>query len=281
MHTVSSNNKIAAIHDLSGFGRGSLTTAIAVLSAMGFQCCPMPTAYLSAHTAFPKTDAAAFLDMTGQMRPTAAHWKELGIHFRAIYSGFLGSLEQVSILQAFIQDFRWEDTLVLIDPVMGDDGAVYRTYTAPMCAAMKTLVSHADVITPNLTEAAILLDEPYDPAPGREKLSEWLRRLSGGRARSVVITGIRLEEGRLGAACFDRADGQISFPSAKEQHGRFAGTGDLFASVLLGNLLSGKDISCAAKAAVDLVGKCIAATEPGPRQEMEGVTFEPLLKTLL
>ena len=140
---------VAAIHDMSGFGRCSLTVAIPVLSAMGIQCCPLPTALLSTHTG--GFENFTFLDMTDEMPKVAAHWKSLGLQFRAVYSGFLGSERQIGIVEDFIRDFRRADSVVVVDPVMGDHGAVYQTYTPAMCAGMARLAEQADVITPNLT----------------------------------------------------------------------------------------------------------------------------------
>ena len=149
--------KIAVFQDLTGFGRCSLGVALPVLSVLGCQCCPVPTAYLSAHTAYPASDAAVFRDMTGEMASVGEHWRELGLGFDAVYSGFLGSEEQIGVLGTFLAGFRREDTLVLVDPVMGDWGKPYRTYTRGMCARMAELAARADLITPNLTEAGLLL----------------------------------------------------------------------------------------------------------------------------
>ena len=275
------HTRVAAVHDISGFGRCSLTVVLPVLAAMGAECCPMPTAFLSAHTAFPKSDQAVFLDMTDQMARTGRHWKELGVEFDAIYSGFLGSEAQIGLLGEFIRDFRREDTLVMVDPVMGDWGKPYRTYTPDLCRRMGELTEHADVITPNLTEAAILLGEEYDPAPGQEKVGAWLERLSRKGRRSVVLTGVRPGAGRVGAGCFDRETGEISFPSAPLEPGAYSGTGDLFASVLLGALLRGEGLRAAAERAVDFTRRCVADTAACGGSEVEGVRFERLLRELM
>ena len=155
--------RVAAIHDMSGFGRCSLTIVLPVLSAMGIQCCPLPTAFLSTHTS--GFQGFTFLDMTDEMSRVAAHWKALDLDFQAIYSGFLGSGRQIGIVEGFLRDFRKADTLVVVDPVMGDHGRVYQTYTPAMCAGMARLAERADVITPNLTEAALMLGVPYEALP--------------------------------------------------------------------------------------------------------------------
>ena len=160
-----STPRVTAIHDMSGFGRCSLTVALPILSAMGVQCCPLPTAFLSTHTG--GFEGFTFLDMTDEMPKIARHWKSLGLRFDAVYSGFLGSARQIGMVADFIRDFRG-DGVVVVDPVMGDGGAVYRTYTPEMCAGTARLAEQADVITPNLTEAALLLGIPYGELPGGE-----------------------------------------------------------------------------------------------------------------
>ena len=272
--------RIALFHDLSGYGRCSLTVALPVLSAMGGQCCPVPTAYLSAHTAYPASDKAVFLDMTGQMAGVAPHWQELGASFGAIYSGFLGSERQIGVLQDFIRAFRRAETLVLIDPVMGDYGAPYRTYTPAMCRRIGELAAMADVITPNLTEVSLLLGEPYEERPGEDTLRRWLDRLSLEGRRSVAVTGVHLTDGRVGAACLDRATGRVSCAMAVEEPAHFPGTGDLYASVLLGSLLRGEDLAAANGRAVEFVQRCARRTLELGTPPLEGVQFEPLLGEL-
>lgn len=274
--------KVAAVQDLSGLGRCSLSVVLPVLSVMGAQCCPLPTAVLSAHTAFPAPEAAAFQDLTGAMEQTLRHWEALHTSFDAIYSGFLGSPQQIGVLRRLIQRFRRKETLVLIDPVMGDHGRVYRTYTPEMCEQMIQLAAEADLITPNLTEAALLLGEPFDHIPASQAgIEEWLRRLSLGGKRSVVITGVSLAPKALGAGCLDARSGKIRFAMAHQEPGQFFGTGDLFAAVLLGSLLRGETLSESTARAVDFIQKSVARTLAAGTPMLEGVQFEPLLRELL
>ena len=274
--------KVAAVQDLSGLGRCSLSVVLPVLSVMGAQCCPLPTAVLSAHTAFPAPEAAAFQGLTGAMEQTLRHWEALHTSFDAIYSGFLGSLQQIGVLRRLIQRFRRKETLVLIDPVMGDHGQVYRTYTPEMCEQMIQLAAEADLITPNLTEAALLLGEPFDHIPASQAgIEEWLRRLSLGGKRSVVITGVSLAPKALGAGCLDTRSGKIRFAMAHQEPGQFFGTGDLFAAVLLGSLLRGETLSESTARAVDFIQKSVARTLAAGTPMLEGVQFEPLLRELL
>lgn len=258
-----------------------MTVALPVLAAMGNECCPVPTAYLSAHTGFPVTERAVFLDLTETLPGVAAHWSELGVELDAIYSGFLGSAAQIDILLDFIARFRREGTLVLVDPVMGDHGKPYRTCTPDLCARMDALAVQADVITPNLTEAALLLGEEYRPEPDKATLRAWLERLSLNGQRSVVITGVSTAPGEIGAAGIERESGKISIAMTRQEKGSFPGTGDLFASVLLGSLLRGEDLPAAAAAAVEFVRKCVHRTLTLGTPVLEGVQFEGLLCELI
>ena len=274
--------RIAAIQDISGFGRCSTTVVLPVLAAMGGECCPLLTACLSAHTAFPASEKATFLDLTGQMAGTAAHWAELGVTFDAIYSGFLGSAGQIGLIEDFYRQFRREGTLVLVDPVMGDYGRVYQTYTAAMCNGMARLAELADVITPNLTEAALLLGQPYETLPaGEAGLREITERLSLGGRRSVVLTGASLAPGRTGAVCFDARTGKTEAVQTAYVAHEFHGTGDVFSSVLTGALVRGESLSSAAGEAAAFVRACAERTAAEDLPMREGVDFEPLLGLLI
>jgi len=267
---------------MSGLGRCSLAVILPVLSAMGAQCCPMQTAYLSAHTAFPASDESAFYDLTAAMAQTIRHWKELKVSFDAVYSGFLGSARQISLLSEGIDTFRQKDTLVLVDPVMGDNGKLYRTYTPEMCRRMAKLAEKADLITPNVTEAAILLGEDLRDMPRDENaFRDWLVRLSRNGRRSVVITGVSLASGQVGAGVLCRESGGIGFFMDSEEPGCFSGTGDLFAAVLLGALLRGENLADASKRAVAFVRRCAAYTIKLGAPVLDGVNFESQLRHLI
>ena len=271
-----STPRIAAIHDLSCFGRCSLTIALPVLSAMGCQCCPLPTALLSAHTGFSDN---TFLDLTVEMGRIADHWAAMDLQFDAIYSGFLGSADQVDTVARFFDTFKKSDTAVIVDPVMGDHGTAYRTCTPELCRGMRALAENSDVITPNLTEAALLLDRPYEEIRQADAY-EVVRRLSLGGRRSVVLTGYFSEPGQTGALCFDRDSGESKAVQTPREPQDFSGTGDLFASVLAGGAARGVPLFQAAQAAADFVRDCIARTLAEGLTEQDGVDFEPLLGQL-
>ena len=268
--------RIAAIHDLSCFGRCSLTIALPVLSAMGCQCCPLPTALLSAHTGI---SGFTFLDTTDEMRRISAHWSQLSLHFQAIYTGFLGSAPQINLVEDFLRRFHAPDTLLVMDPVMGDHGTPYKTCTPALRQGLRELVAQADVITPNLTEAAILLDIPYHESQTADA-SELVRALSLQGPRSVVLTGYAAAPGQVGALCYDRDTRQVEAVQTARVPQDFPGTGDLFASVLTGALTRGAPLLQAARTAVDFVGSCVARSVAEGAGEAEGVDFEPLLRQL-
>ena len=274
-----STPRVAAIHDMSGFGRCSLTVAIPILSTMGIQCCPLPTAFLSTHTG--GFEGFTFLDMTDELPKVAAHWKSLGLGFQAVYSGFLGSERQIAIVEDFLREFRDPDTVAVIDPVMGDHGAVYQTYTPAMCAGMARLTELADVITPNLTEAALLLSIPYGELPvGEAGCREIVERLSLDGRRSVVLTGASTAPELTGAMCFDARTGRTEAVQTRRVPQEFHGTGDVFASVLTGALVQGATLPDAARQAVDFVRACAERTARAGIPMREGVEFEPLLGLL-
>ena len=276
--------RVAAIHDLSGFGRCSLTVALPVLSAMGVQCCPLPTAFLSTHTG--GFEGFTFLDMTEEMPRVARHWESLGLRFDAVYSGFLAGRRQIGIVADFIRTFRTPETRVVVDPVMGDDGSIYQTYTPELCAGMAELTELADVITPNLTEAALLLDWDYaslfrpdgrqDPARLRQAVEE----LSRKGTRSVVLAGVSEAPGRTGALCYDAATGSLETIQTDFVAHPLLGTGDIFASVLTGGLVRGKSLPAAARQAAEFIRACAERTVAEDLPLREGVDFEPLLGLL-
>ena len=270
--------RVAAIHDLSGFGRCSLTIVMPTLSAMGVQCCPLPTAYLSTHTG--GFTGSTFLDLTDQMAPVTAHWRQLELAFDAVYTGFMGSARQIGLAAAFLDAFCGKGrALAVVDPVMGDHGRPYRTYTPQMCRAMGELADRADVIVPNATEAALLLGVDWEQLrlDRAEDCRRWARALSLDGRRSVVLTGTALTPDAAGAVCYDRDTGAAELVSAPLAPGEFHGTGDLFASVLAGALVRGMSLVQGAQLAADFTSRCAARTGAQDLPRREGVDFEPLL----
>lgn len=271
--------RVAAIHDLSGLGRCSLTVALPVLSVMGCQCAPLPTAVLSSQTG--GATGYTFLDMTDQLEPISAHWKAVDARFDGIYTGFLGSARQIALVERFFDDFARPDTLLLVDPVMGDDGAAYATYGPELIAGMGHLARRANVITPNATEAAFLLGLPGDAIrTGALSAEDAVRRLSLEGRRSVVLTGYRRGD-KTGSLCLDAADGTLHITENPCVEVSFPGTGDLFASVLCGGLMQGRSLAESAALAENFVHDCILRTWQKGLPRFHGVDFEPLLGRLL
>lgn len=267
--------RVACINDLSGYGRCSLTIALPVLSVMGVQVCPAPTAVLSMHTGFPQF---TFTDLTDGMADYFASWAELD--FDWIYSGFLGSLGQISIVKRFFETQKAKNPAcrILLDPVMGDEGKRYSTYTQELCDAMRELASEADVITPNITEACLLTGVPYRGESlhhaEAEALAEQLMTLGCGAA---VITGI-VQENTIGNLTY--ADGTAAFDSVHRTECLFSGTGDLFASVLCGALARGAGLRAAVRIAGAFLSDVTQYTLRENTPAAEGVLFEPLLRNL-
>ncbi len=290
MSTITAPPRVAAIHDLSCFGRCALTVIIPTLSVMGYQVVPVPTALLSTHTGG-FTDLH-FHDLTTDMDAIASHFERLGTTFDAIYTGFLGSAEQIETVERFIDRFGAQKgesgdvPLILIDPVMGDDGELYSTYTPELVRGIRRLSRRAQLLTPNLTEACLLTDTAYrDTAkmPPEEALAfceSCLDRLTAITDGRIVITGISLSDGTLANLGRDADGSRFCIRRPHEAHS-YPGTGDLFASVLLGALLRGESFPEACGTAAAFTADVIHSSIPIPTPEREGVALEPQLWRLL
>jgi pyridoxine kinase len=271
------------VHDLSGIGRSSLSAVISVLSTLGVQTCALPTALLSTDTS--QFRDFSFLSLSEEMHKIIAHWKTLDLKFDAIYSGFLGSAEQVAIVGSCLDTFADKDTLAVIDPVLGDNGELYPTMTADMVLGMRRLVSRADVITPNFTEAALLLDEPcrseFDLATARD----WLRRLGALGPKVVLITSAVLEGDAHGSyvLIYDNSTPGREFfwrVSCEYIPADFPGTGDIFTSVLTGSLLRKEDLTIACARAMRFVATGIRESLRMGAPSREGIVLEAVLNSL-
>lgn len=265
--------RVVAIHDISCIGKCSLTVALPVVSAAGAECAALPTAVLSTHTG--GFTGFTFRDLTADMQPIAAHWKSLSLDFDAIYTGYLGSFEQLALVGAFIDDFRREETLVLVDPVMGDQGKLYQSIAPEFPAGMRALCEKADVIVPNMTEAAFMLEEPYvEPPYARPYVEGLLRRLAQLGPRQIVLTGVAFNADELGAATYDAESQETQFVASPRIEGYYHGTGDVFSSSLLGALLNGFSLERAARVAVDFTVASIRTTRAAQTDVRFGVNFE-------
>ncbi len=260
--------KILALHDLAGLGRSSLVPIIGVLCAMGHQCVPVPTAVYSSHLGLPGWHG---FDLTGLMRAAAAQYDALGLQFDAVYAGFLSSAEQVSLIIETAE--RLCAGLLIVDPVLGDNGRLYSSITPALCGDMPLLCRQADVITPNSTEAAALLGLDLSAAPcNADDACAWAFRLWKRFGASVVLTGLALQEGMLSVACCNQ--GETALLHHPRLGASYPGTGDLFTAVLAGGLVSGETLVSAAQRAADFVRECIAETERQTADRLQGVQFE-------
>ena len=271
--------RLAVINDFTGFGRCSLTVSIPVISRLGVQCCPVPTSIFSNHTAFP---SFYFEDYTEKMPAYIAEWKKLGLSFDGIQIGFLGSHRQFDVVQDFIRFFRSSETLVLLDPVMGDNGKPYALYDARMQTAMRQLAAEADVLTPNLTEACILTETPYHEKKWKMKEIQALaQQLSAMGPKKVVITGIPQGE-YIANYCFERQEDGIRsrlLRTVKVGTQR-CGTGDIFAAIITADAVNDVPFSLSVRKASRFIKMCILKSMEMEIPLTDGVCFEELLDGL-
>ena len=276
--------RVAALHDLSGFGRTSLTVAIPILSAMGAQVCPLPTAILSTHTV--EFTDYTFQDLTEEMGRILDHWERLNLRFDAVYSGFMACPEQMDHVARCIERCLAPGGLAVVDPVLGDNGVLDPTMSPKMVARMRWLVGKARVITPNFTEAAFLLDEPWRERIAPGELRCWLRRLRAMGPAVAVITSVPMsgDPHRLSvvAAEDDPTDGAERMWKVEYTYipAHYPGTGDAFASVLTGSLLTGDSLPIAMDRAVQFVSQGIMATFSHKLPTREGIALESILGNL-
>ena len=271
--------QVLAIHDLSCVGRCSLTVALPVLSAAGLHVSVLPTALLSTHTG--EFTGYTCLDLTEEMAKIYAHFQTLPLCFDGLYSGFLGCWEQLALVEDVFAHYRRADTLLLVDPVMADHGKLYATYTETLARDMGRLCHQADVIVPNLTEAAILLEDSYHEKPSFPQVESMLRALHKRYGcRQAVITGI-LRDGLLGAAAYDAASNQVFFHGQAPLDRVFYGTGDVLASALLAGLMRGRSLAQATTLAVDFTYQSMLHTLDNGLPLRYGVAFEQALPMLV
>ncbi|NLJ17172.1 MAG: pyridoxamine kinase [Clostridiales bacterium] len=264
--------KVAAIHDISGIGRCSLSVILPTLSVMGIQACAVPTAVLSAHTG--GFGDVEMRDLTDYIIPCFEHYHTQGIEFDAIYSGFLASKAQIDGCLAFFEGNK--GALKIVDPVLGDGGKAYRTITPCIIDAMKKLVKYADVITPNLTEAAILLGEDFPHELSVQQAKSWLVRLSDN-AETVVITSVPLLEGKISNLGYDKRNSAFWRVDCDFVPIHYPGTGDIFASILTGSLMKGESLPIAINRATAFTQIAVKTTYSYGTPAREGVLFEKVV----
>jgi pyridoxine kinase len=271
--------RIISIQDISCVGKCSLTVALPVISAMGIETSILPTAVLSTHTMF---SGFTFRDLTSDITPIVEHWKREKFTFDAVYTGYLGSFEQLELVSGFFDDFKTADNVIFVDPVMADNGKLYPGFTPEFAQAMAKLCSKADVVVPNLTEAAFMLGEPcrlegYD----ENYIKDTLKKLTASGAKCAVLTGVSFEPGKVGMMGYDSVKDEFFSYYHNRIDVSFHGTGDIFASAAVGALMRGKTLLEALSLAGDFTVDCIARTMADPDHETYGVQFEKAIPALL
>lgn len=280
--------RVLAMHDLSGLGRSSLMAVTPVLSVMGIQVCPVPTAVLSTQTSG-FTDYT-FVDLTDTLPAYIAHWKQLQMDFDCIYSGFLGSVKQISIMEEILRDFAETESahspLVVIDPVLGDDDALYDTMDEHMVVQMRSLIGHADIITPNETEVKLLLNLSTTQKLYAEEMEPYMRQLAALGPKTVVVTGMQKQSGGHCVCCYQRCadlseQEQIAFVDYQELPVRYPGTGDIFAAVMIGGLLRGDSLRSSIQRSADFISQTVSDAILAGEPVRDGVQLEKNLYRLL
>ena len=270
--------RAAVINDLSGISRCSLTVAISVLSTLEVEVCPLPTAILSNQTEY---DDFTFLDFTPHMSPFIENWKKIGYNFDAIYSGFLGSKQQIDIVIEFAKYFKEEKTIFVVDPVMGDGGELYSIYDYEYVKHMRKLIKYADVITPNLTEFSFLTGYNMEWGLDISKIKDYAYNLvEDSSCKKIIITGIKKEDNKIVNLSLDIETDDVFIKEVDYSGKSYSGTGDLFASIVTGYLVNGYKLEDAAEIASDFISKVARHTHNYDRDTREGIMYELYLKEL-
>ncbi len=271
---MQNQKRVIAINDISSFGKCSLSVAIPILSAAGIETCALPTAVLSAHTGF---KGYTFCDLTDNILPAANHWKTLGLSFDGIYTGYLGSKEQVECVEKIMEMFPFN--IKLVDPVMGDDGVLYDGFSEDFPNEMKKLIKRADVIVPNVTESCLLTGIAYREEHSKEYINELIEALKKECSASIVITGINSKTDKISTAVYENET--LTYIENKRQRAIYSGTGDVFASTFMAAIMGGADIVSAAKLSAEFVGECIEITQKVSSERHYGINFELNTKSLI
>ncbi len=268
--------KILTIQDISCVGQCSLTVALPILSACGLETCILPSAVLSTHTA--GFSGFTFRDLTDDMPEIQAHWKKESIKFKAIYTGYLGSVKQVGYVQDILNTMGTEDCVRIVDPAMADNGKLYSIFNDEYVAAMRGLCSSADILIPNITEACFLADVEYRETYDENYVNELLDKLSTLGAKTIVLTGVSYVPEKTGVIIYEK--GKIRYYEHDKISKGCHGTGDIYASAFTGALMNDKDVFTAAKIAADYTVKCIINTQ-GDADHWYGAKFETALRDLM
>ena len=270
--------RVLTIQDISCLGKCSLTIALPVISALGSETVILPTAVLSTHTMFKNFTVK---DLSDQLVPITNHWKNEGVTFDAIYTGYLGTIEQIDTVKGIFSTFRGENTTIIVDPVMADNGKLYPAFDMDYVRKNTELCACADIIVPNITEACFMTGMDYREIYDESYIRELLSRLNALGARVSVLTGVSLKEGKTGVMGSDRASGEYFLYQNDRIDASFHGTGDLFSSTCVGEMMQGKTWQEAMKIAADYTAHTIEVTLRNPKKPWYGVDFEATLPELI
>lgn len=272
-----SQKRVVAIHDISCFGKCSLTVALPILSACGVECSVIPTAVLSTHTG--GFSGYTFRDLTDDILPVASHWRKEGITADAFYTGYLGSAKQAQIVKRTIEMLRTEESTIIVDPAMADFGRLYEGFDSDFPLAMLSLCEGADIIVPNITEACLLTGIDYkEPPYSEEYIEKLIKRTAELTGAAVVLTGVCFDESRIGAAIYEKDE--LRYALTRKIPAIYHGTGDVFASAMVGALLNDRSLQAAVQIAVNFTRESIEKTvEENPEREY-GVNFESAISDL-
>lgn len=263
--------RIVTIQDLSCLGKCSLTVALPIISAMGIETSVIPTAVLSTHTQF---KGFTFRDLTNDIPGIAKHWKKEQINFDAIYTGYLGSIEQINLLKRFFKEFKTDNNFIFVDPVMGDNGRLYSGFDEKFVMEMKRLCKDADIIVPNITEACYMLHREYKEEYSEEEIKKLLIELTNLGPKYAILTGVSFEKNEIGVMAYNKDTNKFFSYFREKIPGKYHGTGDIFSSTLVGAIVNNNSLEDALKIAVDYVWETISDTYKEKGENTYGVNFE-------
>jgi len=270
--------RILTIQDISCVGKCSLTVALPIISAMGVEAAIIPTAVLSTHTMFKNF---TFKDLTDEILPITKHWKDENIVFDSIYTGYLGSAEQIDIMAKIFDEFKTDKNHIVVDPVMADNGKLYPAFDMDFAGKMATLCAKADIIIPNITEASFMTGMEYKTSYDEAYIKEMLKKLSELGSRITILTGVSFQEGSIGVMGYDNQSGEYYYYKHKKIDTSYHGTGDVFSSTLVGAIANGLTWQEAIPIAADYTAKSIQLTIDDKNGRTYGVNFEEGIPYLL
>lgn len=270
--------RIVSIQDISCVGKCSLTVALPIISAMGVECGIIPTAVLSTHTMFKNFTCR---DLTEEIEPIVAHWQSEDMKFDAVYTGYLGSFEQIDIVSGVFETMKKQGSVICVDPAMADNGKLYPAFDEAFAKKMASLCAGADYVLPNITEAAYMTGTEYREEYDEEYVKTLTKALADMGAKNVVLTGVGFEKGKTGVMVYDSEKGEYSYYCHEKLPVSYHGTGDIFSSTFVGALMNGLDKAEAVKVAADYTAECIRVTLGSGKEKWYGVDFEKCIPFLL